>query len=192
MKRCARCHSIKAAAEFYGNGCRLSARCRSCHGVAFRACIVCGSQFEGSSNAKLCSETCRRIHRPQTFLDCETCGQRFGPVNHLARRFCSRWCAWIAKRTGRKPKLEPTAQARYAQSIVAYYVRTGKLERPTHCNECGLPGRIEAAHENYNDPLAIRWLCRSCHVKWDKRQPKGGCVPRASGRSAAYGAGVAA
>jgi len=35
---------------------------------------------------------------------------------------------------------------------------------------------IEAAHHDYDQPLHVRWLCRSCHVRWDKREPKNGTV----------------
>lgn len=38
--------------------------------------------------------------------------------------------------------------------------------------------RIEAAHYNYEDPRNVRWLCRSCHVRWDQKEPKGGCIKR--------------
>ncbi|MCC7409315.1 MAG: hypothetical protein IT442_14715 [Phycisphaeraceae bacterium] len=38
-------------------------------------------------------------------------------------------------------------------------------------------GRIEAAHFNYDEPLRVRWLCCSCHRRWDKRHPKHGTIP---------------
>jgi hypothetical protein len=178
IKCCASCREEKPASYFYANGSgQLSARCKSCHGLAPRTCIVCGSSFIGRSNAKLCSDICRRLHRPQTFLTCFYCGQRFGPVSHLRRKFCSRACKIAAQTTGRKPAQTPTPEARRAHGVVAYYVKTGKLKRPSSCSACGRTGRIEAAHENYDDPLAIRWLCKSCHSRWDWHEPKGGAMP---------------
>jgi len=57
--------------------------------------------------------------------------------------------------------------------LVRYYVLAGLLDRPTACEECGSTGQaIEAAHHNYDEPLRVRWLCRSCHRRWDKREPK--------------------
>lgn len=38
--------------------------------------------------------------RPQTFRNCLECGRRFGPLNHLNLRFCTRGCAY-KWRTGR-------------------------------------------------------------------------------------------
>lgn len=51
------------------------------------------------------------------------------------------------------------------------------MARPTTCESCGTTGRrIEAAHYTYDEPLRVRWLCRSCHVRWDKQEPKGGTI----------------
>ena len=59
--------------------------------------------------------------------------------------------------------------------MVRYYVKAGALVRPMRCEECGTESnRIEAAHFDYAQPLRIRWLCRRCHVVWDRREPKGG------------------
>ena len=54
-------------------------------------------------------------------------------------------------------------------------LRAGNVTRPAACEECGATGRkIEAAHRDYSRPLDVRWLCRPCHVRWDKAEPKGG------------------
>ena len=54
---------------------------------------------------------------------------------------------------------------------VAKAVREGTLVRPAACEECRTPGPVDAAHYDYARPLDVRWLCRSCHIKWD-RDPK--------------------
>ena len=51
-------------------------------------------------------------------------------------------------------------------------IASGELIRPECCDECGRNGAIEAAHSDYLKPLSVRWLCRSCHRKWDAKQPK--------------------
>jgi hypothetical protein len=49
------------------------------------------------------------------------------------------------------------------QRTVAKAIREGAMTRPLNCSECGVAGRIEAHHDDYDQPMAIRWLCRPCH-----------------------------
>ena len=55
-------------------------------------------------------------------------------------------------------------RARYA---VRAAIKRGELVRPTSCEECGRESFIEAAHGDYSRPLDVRWLCRTCHRRWD-------------------------
>ena len=178
VKRCAYCGQEKPWSEFYVDrrGVR-SARCRRCHGLARRVCVICGNPFTGKSGAKVCSADCRRSLRPRTFLRCANCGQTFGPVDRLSRKYCSVRCKVEAQTTGRRTFRRTVAKARAAQSLVRYHLSTGRLVRPAACEECGATDvAIEAAHFNYDEPLRVRWLCRPCHRRWDKQQPKNGTV----------------
>lgn len=65
-----------------------------------------------------------------------------------------------------------------ARSKVAHALRTGKLARPSSCDECLKPGpqssdgraTIHAHHhKGYEFPLHVTWLCPSCHFQKDKR-----------------------
>lgn len=178
LKVCVRCGVEKSVAEFFRtrHG-RPMGRCKCCHGVTEKQCGACASTFEGKPKKKFCSVNCRRIGRPPTFLSCQSCGQSFGPVDRLCRQYCSYRCKCAGQTKAaedRKPKAKPTVAARRAQRTVKYHVDQGTLVRPTHCDECCLPGNIEGAHFNYDEPLRVRWLCRSCHSKWDRAFPKGG------------------
>jgi hypothetical protein len=53
-------------------------------------------------------------------------------------------------------------------------LRKGILLRPDICENCGIPAKEppQAAHENYDRPLDVRWLCRNCHMIWDSDHPK--------------------
>lgn len=178
LKRCRYCKTDKALSEFYRDRRGVRAfRCRDCHGLAIRVCIICGDHFIGRRGRKACSQACRRILRPATFRKCQQCGQTFGPLSHLSRKYCSQRCKIVAQTTGRKKFRVATQKARAAQRIIRYHLQAGHFIRPTTCESCGAEGRkIEAAHFDYDEPLRVRWLCRSCHVKWDKRQPKHGTV----------------
>jgi hypothetical protein len=86
----------------------------------------------------------RTVMRPQ---------QRYGNENHFYRG-------------GRR------ADER-AHNIVQIAIRAGRLVNPGHCETCGQSrvfedGRsgIQAHHDDYNQPLSVRWLCNQCHHKW--------------------------
>jgi hypothetical protein len=59
-----------------------------------------------------------------------------------------------------------------ANKAVYTAVKNGTLVRPAACEECGRVCRVDGAHFNYVEKLRVRWLCRSCHTKWDASKPK--------------------
>ncbi len=58
-----------------------------------------------------------------------------------------------------------------AVNRVRYAVKTGKLKRPGECEVCGRQGKVDGHHEDYNKPLDVMWLCRSCHLQL-REKPK--------------------
>ena len=54
---------------------------------------------------------------------------------------------------------------RKANRAVQRAIVSGKLIRPTSCEECGSAGKIDAHHEDYSKPLEVNWLCKKCHHK---------------------------
>lgn len=59
-----------------------------------------------------------------------------------------------------------------ARAAVRRALKRGDLVRPAVCEKCERHGVVEAAHKDYAAPLDVRWLCRSCHRRWDKAEPK--------------------
>ena len=59
-----------------------------------------------------------------------------------------------------------------ARSAVYAAIKRGDLVRPSYCEECWSESFIEAAHHDYDKPLDVRWLCRSCHRRWDAQESK--------------------
>lgn len=53
-------------------------------------------------------------------------------------------------------------QKRKAHNKLHSALRSGLIERQP-CVECGKP-QTDGHHENYNEPLAITWLCRRHHM----------------------------
>ncbi len=41
----------------------------------------------------------------------------------------------------------------------------GQLVKPERCEQCDKFTHIVGHHDNYDKPLEVRWLCRSCHMK---------------------------
>jgi endogenous inhibitor of DNA gyrase (YacG/DUF329 family) len=117
-------------------------------------------------------------------LVCPHCGKTFyrsRPRRYDPRRnvFCSRKCShdhggWKRLQTATPPSTK--AQRVYANGVINYAVKTGKLERPTTCSQCGRTGcRIDGHHDSYSAPGEVMWLCRSCRVRrhmWMAEQQK--------------------
>ena len=61
--------------------------------------------------------------------------------------------AWTARHPDRK---RATTQVNNA-------VRDGRLQRATACQVCQTPGRVEAHHHDYTQPLDVLWVCKPCH-----------------------------
>jgi hypothetical protein len=63
-----------------------------------------------------------------------------------------------------------------AQNLCEKAIQKGVLVRPSHCEQCrSIPkpyrdGRnpIQAHHDDYMKPLAVRWLCQPCHHAWHR------------------------
>jgi hypothetical protein len=51
-----------------------------------------------------------------------------------------------------------------AQKLVRVAILRGELSVPDQCEKCGRASRLEAHHDDYSKPLAVLWLCKSCHV----------------------------
>lgn len=52
---------------------------------------------------------------------------------------------------------------RNVRNLTHYYIRKGKIKRRP-CDACRTTIKVEAHHVSYDNPFAIRWLCRPCHV----------------------------
>jgi hypothetical protein len=52
-----------------------------------------------------------------------------------------------------------------ASTLARKAVRAGVLQEGP-CEDCGSTTRIHGHHDDYNQPLQVRWLCASCHRKW--------------------------
>lgn len=56
-----------------------------------------------------------------------------------------------------------------AHKLVMYAIRLGLLKRPLECEVCKSNIKIEGHHDDYSKPLEVRWICKSCHWKADRK-----------------------
>ena len=63
------------------------------------------------------------------------------------------------------------AEAVRAKSLVRRAIQDGSLVRKP-CETCGAE-KVEAHHDDYSQPLAVRWLCRTHHRRWHVNHPTG-------------------
>lgn len=62
------------------------------------------------------------------------------------------------------PLLDAEERKRRAnvRSYANAYQRRGKIQK-SDCEKCGDPNS-EKHHDDYDEPLQVRWLCRACHM----------------------------
>lgn len=75
-----------------------------------------------------------------------------------------------AKENKRLRKLYESNKPKYkARFAVTTALRSGKIVKPEQCCKCQkVTSKLEAHHEDYDKPLEIMWMCRTCHVKHEK------------------------
>lgn len=125
---------------------------------------------------------------------CEQCGEKFVAllkrVTAGRGRFCGRSChsrcvmrrrhALASQRGDGNPNWKggiSQINTRYtnrfrqanphkvrAHTIVARALSSGCLVRPAACSQCNVPCKPHGHHDDYSQPLSVRWLCRTCHL----------------------------
>lgn len=56
--------------------------------------------------------------------------------------------------------------AKAARVAVTQARKRGSLVPASACSQCGSVGRMHAHHDDYAEPLAVRWLCCRCHRRY--------------------------
>jgi hypothetical protein len=69
------------------------------------------------------------------------------------------------KKKSRKSNPPPDPYKFRARYTLSNAVASGRIHRPSICEDCGWEGKIEGHHEDYNKPLEVIWLCKICHGK---------------------------
>jgi len=89
-----------------------------------------------------------------------------------------------AKKRARKIRIENPEYLRFyerkrkrikSNKTVARYilnraVKSGKISKPNICEICLKNSKITAHHEDYRQPLKVKWLCYECHAILHRKQ----------------------
>lgn len=73
-----------------------------------------------------------------------------------------------ASNRAKKAYAERHPMRRAAHVITSNAIRDGKLVSPQVYESCGSTHKIEAHHDDYTQPLAVRWFCEPCHKEWHR------------------------
>ncbi len=50
-----------------------------------------------------------------------------------------------------------------ARHKVEKALKSGKLVKPLECRNCGSKRKLVAHHDDYGQPLEVKWYCYRCH-----------------------------
>ena len=72
----------------------------------------------------------------------------------------------ITRNRANKNHYQRAPAKKVARSYVRWALKQGMLTKPTCCSGCGKEKvYLFAHHDNYDKPLKIIWLCRTCHTQ---------------------------
>lgn len=60
-----------------------------------------------------------------------------------------------------------------AHSAVSNALRAGRLVKAKSCEQCGSERALHGHHDDYAQPLVVRWLCAVCHSQWHQENGEG-------------------
>lgn len=118
-------------------------------------------------------------YNSSTKYNCDNCGKEAWEKNchyiKKVRHFCGRDCYTDFRkyklpkeehhRYGTGLELSEVKKRAKARSILNHYLRDKKITRPK-CQICG--EKSEAHHDNYDNPLDVKWLCFKHHRLYHK------------------------
>jgi hypothetical protein len=93
------------------------------------------------------------------------CGNKRAP----SARYCLT-CKAAYMREWRKshPLTKEAKKKSSCRSLSRYYLKVGRLTQKD-CEKCGAE-EVERHHDDYDDPLNVRFMCRPCHLAFHAEQ----------------------
>ena len=139
-KTCKVCGATDATDEFYAG---ISNRCKECHKAAVRK---------------------NRADNVDRYREYDAHRFQNDPrVKERHKRYLATEAGKESMNKARKKWLDVDPRRRAAHVILNNAVRDGRIERPEACSHCGITGKVEGHHPDYDYPLNVVWLCPKCH-----------------------------
>lgn len=137
-----------------------------------KSCSRCRKLKSASDFARNASEpdglqrACRSC---RTEIQRESRRRRADGARVRARRYHARNATQARTRAANYKVANP--EVALAHKLVSRAIVAGELQRASECSLCGSSAfAIQAHHEDYSKPLAVRWLCAPCHKSLHIRQ----------------------
>jgi hypothetical protein len=162
MLRCSRCREAKPPSAFHRNkrhSTGYMSHCKACDTIRAHVYYL-------ANKAKLKEKSAKKYAANR-------------------EKYAARWARWYAENQPLRAKSEAARAVQWSRdhaeaariisragNAVQRAMKRGTLVRPDACEECGRACKPQGAHSDYTRPLDVRWLCRSCHSRWDMAEPK--------------------
>jgi hypothetical protein len=139
-------------------------------GIEYRKCGTCcrfrptEDFYEDGKTASGISSVCRRCHTAGSIRTRDKDLARASNAAYMRRarqKDPERFRA--ADRAASPRKREKSPEKVAARNAVNAALKRGDLIKPPACEECGELKPVAGHHDDYAQPLAVRWLCRRCH-----------------------------
>jgi hypothetical protein len=149
-KQCVRCGEVKDEEDFYSDKRAVDGKnshCKACHNLQSRQ-----NRAKNPGKRKLEDAIYRANSNPE-------------------KRRLQQY-SWVRANPEKRRQIQQKWRGKYpeksrAHEAVKRAIRSGVLVRPEKCQRCGKQGRVEGSHDDYAKPLAVEWLCVSCHREKD-------------------------
>lgn len=155
-KVCFKCKSIKPLGEFYKHPRMADGhvnKCKECNKKDVRENRSLKIDYYRDYDKKRGMEP----HR----VEARNLYQNSAEGKTVIKKIRSRW-------------IEKNPIKRAAQIMVGNAVRDGRITKPVSCESCGIsPKRLHGHHDDYAQPLIVRWLCPKCHKAWHDENGEG-------------------
>lgn len=148
MKICTKCNELKPLEDYYATSSKKDGHFNEC---------------------KECTKARVSRHRLENIERIRAYDRERGSLQHRKENVKRTYRKRVSDPEKRRKELDYKKEYRQknqlkkaANYIAGNAIRNGKLIRKP-CEGCGVDKNIHAHHEDYERPLDVTWLCRTCH-----------------------------